>query len=495
MNITINKTIKKIAVVVIITAIFTVIYYLLWRQGCFLPDWINWHERNIETTVNGTDYNITLNKNKTVTVALQNEPQEKNIIWTTDSQIKTQDVLSCDIDGDSEDELVLLCWKRGRYGKARPFWVTDDEKVWTQHLFVYEYGGEEISPKWMSSYLGFDVKEMSSELLNSTYSTKQRLVFTDTDDVLNLFVWSSWGFEKEESSVSFSVFGDNLIHEPIYRYGLSNDKNFTFLYKNVKEIINKSDISIINQETPLVDKPSLYSGYPLFGTPINVGEAIVNAGFDIVTCATNHALDKGMYGIDTTKNFFAQNNITCLGIQTTEETEYVPYELITKHHIKIALLNYTYGTNGIKMPEENKYAVHLLKDENQIKADIKAAREAADIVIIFPHWGTENSTEIDTTQEKWTDIFLEGGADVVVGTHPHALQPYEILTSTTGHQMLIYYSIGNYISAQSEQTSQKGGIASFTMTLTTSGYKVTDYKLTPLTIVAYGNGKYVPELQ
>jgi poly-gamma-glutamate capsule biosynthesis protein CapA/YwtB (metallophosphatase superfamily) len=486
---------RKIAVVIIIAAVFAGIYYIMWQQGRFLPSWINWHEKNIETTVSDTDYNITLNKNKSVTVSIKNQSQEENIIWTTDSQIKVQDILTCDIDGDSENELVLLCWKKGRYGKAKPFWVEDNEKGWSQHLFVYEYNGEEISPKWMSSYLGFDIKEITSELVNSTYSTKERLIFTDTDDILNLFIWNSWGFEKEESSVTFAVFGDNLIHEPIYNYGLNNDQNFTFLYKNVKDIINKSDISIINQETTLVDNPALYSGYPLFGTPINVGKAIVNAGFDVVTCATNHALDKGMYGIDTTKNFFKENNITCLGIQATDETEYIPYEIITKNHIKIALLNYTYGTNGIKIPDENPYAVHLLNGEEQIKSDIKSAKENADIVIILPHWGTENSTEIDESQEKWSEVFLESGADVVIGTHPHALQPYKVLTSTTRHQMLIYYSIGNYISAQSEQTSQKGGIATFTIALTTDGYKVTDYDLTPLNIVAYGDGKFVTEVE
>jgi poly-gamma-glutamate synthesis protein (capsule biosynthesis protein) len=159
------------------------------------------------------------------------------------------------------------------------------------------------------------------------------------------------------------------------------------------------------------------------------------------------------------------------------------------------MLNYTYGTNGKQIPDENQYAVHLLDDEEQIKSDIKSAKENADIVIIFPHWGTENSTEIDENQEKWTDIFLESGADVVIGTHPHVLQPYEVLTSSTGHQMLIYYSIGNYISAQSEQTSQKGGIATFTISLTTSGYKVTNYDLTPLTIEAYGDGKFVTEIK
>jgi hypothetical protein len=98
MKIIIKRTGIIIAVVILITAVFTVMYYLMWQQGMFLPSWINWHERNIETNVNDKDYNITLSKNKSVTVSLENSSQEENIIWTTDSGIKVQDVLTSDID-------------------------------------------------------------------------------------------------------------------------------------------------------------------------------------------------------------------------------------------------------------------------------------------------------------------------------------------------------------------------------------------------------------
>jgi poly-gamma-glutamate capsule biosynthesis protein CapA/YwtB (metallophosphatase superfamily) len=484
---TIGKRIT--AAVVIIAAVIAQILYLSWQDGAFLPRWIEWREKSLEATVGGTTYNVILNENKAVEVCVCDT--EAKTIWETKSDIKVQDVLSCDIDGDGDDELVILCWKIGHFGISMPFWE-HDKKEWAQHLYVYEYDSGAVSPKWMSSYLGLDVKEMSSQPVTDT---KSRLVFADTDGVLNYYIWSSWGFEKQESAVTVSVFGDNLIHEPIYNYGLNNDKSFSFLYKNVRDIIAQSDISIINQETPLVDNPNLYGGYPLFGTPINVGQAIVNAGFDIVTCATNHALDRGMYGIDTTKNFFTQNNVTCIGIQSADETEYKPYELMTRNGITFALLNYTYGTNGIKIPEENKYAVHLLSDEDQIKSDLKAARENADIVIVFPHWGTENSTEADKYQQKWTQLFLESGVDIVVGTHTHTLQPYELLVGDDNHTMLVYYSIGNYVSAQASESAVKGGIARFTISATDQGFMITDYTLTPLTIKSYGGGKFVPELQ
>lgn len=129
------------------------------------------------------------------------------------------------------------------------------------------------------------------------------------------------------------------------------------------------------------------------------------------------------------------------------------------------MLNYTYGTNGMRIPEENPYMVHLLADEDQI----------------------------DDFQEKWTQIFLECKADVVIGTHPHMLQPYEVLEGDGGHRMLVYYSIGNYISAQTEKACTKGGAASFTVSLKPSGYEVTEYDLIPLTIRWEGEGKYKVE--
>ena len=144
-----------------------------------------------------------------------------------------------------------------------------------------------------------------------------------------------------------------------------------------------------------------------------------------------------------------------------DETSYVPYEIIERNGIRFAMLNYTYGTNGMKIPDENPHMVHLLDDEEQVRNDIKAAQSDADFIILFVHWGSEYANQPDAYQKKWTQLFLESKVDVVVGTHPHALQPYELLNDNSGHEMLVYYSIGNFISAQPEKYCVKGGIANF----------------------------------
>lgn len=506
-----TKTEKKLSKTVLILvpmllamlALATAAAYALWNAGAFLPRWIQWDSASFRDETG--DYQIILD-HKTVSVTWCNDPDGRDstagqdsavvqdntagcgaVIWTSPKDVLVQKVLSADIDNDHREELVLLCWKIGHYGKDKPFWVEKDKKEWSQHLFVYEYVNGEIKPKWMSSYLGKDLADVTAYRRSDF---QNRLLFTDLTGEMSCWRWDSWGFTLEDAAVSFVAFGDNLIHEPLYRYGLQNDETFEFLFENFRDIISESDVAVINQETPLVDNPALYSDYPRFGTPVGVGEAIVNAGFDIVTCATNHTLDKGKDGVNTTKEFFDSQDVICLGIQTEDETEYRPYEILKKKGIRFALLNYTYGTNGIKIPDSTPYMVHLLDDEEKIRKDIEDARTEADFVILFIHWGTENSTETDESQQKWTEIFLNSHADVVIGTHPHALQPLEFLTAEDGHEMLVYYSIGNFISAQSARTSIKGGMARFTVSPTADGYKITKYSLDPLAITWHKGGKY-----
>ena len=225
-----------------------------------------------------------------------------------------------------------------------------------------------------------------------------------------------------------------------------------------------------------------------------MGEAIADAGFDVVTCATNHALDQGVSGIDFTKDFFESRDIMCIGVQSEAEKEYRPYEVLAKGGAKFALFNYTYGTNGNWIPENKAYMLHLLDNEERVRADLEKARAETDFVLVFVHWGTEYSEQPDEFQQKWTQIFSESKADVVVGTHPHVLQPYEILQDDEGHEMLVYYSIGNYISAQHEQSCVKGGMAQFTVSLTSDGYKISQYMLQPLTITRQENGKYTVDI-
>lgn len=478
-----NQIFLKItSVIFLLCALTAMTSYALQQDGAFLPRWIQWEECAFED--GSGNYRITLSRKK-VTVTCDDIP-----VWTSPENVKVQVALSADVDNDSEEELVLLCWKMGRYGRNRPFWVKEDKKEWSQHLFVYDYFQGGIRPQWMSSYLGRDLSGIAA---HHRADGANRLLFTDLAGETSCWRWDSWGFTLEDASVSFLAFGDNLIHESLYRYGLEQEGDFGFLFENFREALSLSDVAIINQETPLVDEPALYSDYPRFGTPVGVGEAIAVAGFHVVTCATNHALDKGKYGINTTKEFFEARDILCLGIQSESEREYQPYEIITKKGIRFALFNYTYGTNGIKIPEETPHMVHLLEDAEKIKKDIERAREEADFVILFVHWGTENSSQIDGEQEKWARVFLDSRVDVVVGTHPHALQPVEVLTAKEGHQMLVYYSLGNYISAQSEHTAIKGGQAWFTVSPTPEGYKITEYSLTPLSITWHKGGRYTTD--
>ena len=528
-----------------ISAVFAVligvvwILWTAWSGGHFLPRWIEWSNKTF-TDASGR-YEVVL-KRRTIEVYC-----DSSVIWTTRDgidAIKVQDAMFCDIDGDGADELILLCWKTGRFGTSRPFWVKEDEESWSQHIFVYSCQGDKIKPKWMSSYIGADIAEMSvreravqplSGSGNQSVSTggvqsaggvrgqspditaadpaagngrtgRQPLLLTDTDGKMSSWVWDSWGFTKEDTDISFVVFGDNLVHEPIYQYGLhkidesgtsSNnnsiiDNSFDFLFQNkeIQRAIAESDVAVINQETPFTDQPSRYSDYPRFGTPVDVGEAIADAGLDVVTCATNHAMDQGVDGITYTKDFFDSHDILCVGIQSEDEKDYRPYEILIRNGVKFAFLNYTYGTNDITVPTDRSYMVHILDDEEQIRSDLKAAGDEADFMLVFVHWGTENSKEPDEFQQKWTRIFMESKVNAVIGTHPHTLQPYEILQDDSGHEMLVYYSIGNYISAQQEQSCVKGGMARFTVSLTPDGYQISEYGLQPLKITRQSDGKY-----
>lgn len=453
------------------------ILYLLWHSGVFLPQWITWD--------GGTFYDASKQYEMILAHRRLRVRQDGDVLWASPKGLRVQQALSCDVDNDGQDELVLLCWRIGRYGRSKPFWVEENERKWSQHIAVYEYNEGHVRPKWMSSYIGFEVEKIAGGSRAAMEEQQKRLFLVDRAEKVTCWFWDSWGFTKEMTDVSFVAFGDNLLHEPIYQYGLQYD-DFSFLYENMIDVIEDSDIAILNQETPLTDNPVSYSGYPRFATPVQAGEAVSDAGFDVVTCATNHALDRGMEGIDFTKNFFDKEEIVCLGIQTSGEREYRPYDIIVRNGIRIAMLNYTYGTNGIALPKECPYAVHLLENEEQIRTDIEAAKADSDFVVVFAHWGTEYEEQPDEFQKKWTRVFLESGVDVTIGTHPHVLQPYEMLEGNDGHRMLIYYSVGNYISAQSEQSCVRGGMAEFTVSLTGDGYQITEYGLKPLAIIWEG---------
>lgn len=288
--------------------------------------------------------------------------------------------------------------------------------------------------------------------------------------------------KPQNTKVTLVAVGDNLIHNTIITAGEQDDgtRDYNSFYEDIKPYISSADIACINQETMLGGSDFEFSGYPMFNTPWEVGEAAINAGFDVFTCATNHSMDVGSAGILKELEFFSKHpEVTHTGTYSNED-EYNKITYLEKNDITFALLNYTYGTNGISIPEDKPYLINKLTEE-KVTADLKTARENADVVIVFPHWGTENSHEISEQQKKYCKIFSDNGADIVIGTHPHVLQPVEWYENEeTGKKMLVYYSIGNFISHQTNLNQMCGGMAEITVERIDGEIQITNAKLAPV---------------
>ena len=284
----------------------------------------------------------------------------------------------------------------------------------------------------------------------------------------------------EAVSVNFLCVGDNLIHSSLIQCGLGMG-GWDYMYDPIRSYIQEADVAVINQETMLVDNPEEYGGYPQFGTPYGVADATLNAGFDVFTCATNHSMDKGAYGIDCTVSYYESHGCTYTGIQSSATAaNNIPYTIYEKNGIRFAFLNYTYDTNGYPLPDGLPYMVHQFGDEAQIRADIAAADADSDCVIVFAHWGDEYSPYVNDFQFYWTNVFYECGVDVVVGGHPHVVEPYEMKTDGAGHDMLVYYSLGNFVSNQTDVEDLVGGMARFTITKTGDDVAVSAWSIDPV---------------
>lgn len=276
---------------------------------------------------------------------------------------------------------------------------------------------------------------------------------------------------EEENTMQIVMIGDMLMHESVVESGLQEDGtyNFDHLFANVKDTIENADIAIVNQETMMAGERYGYTGYPSFNTPYALAHAEFEAGFDLLLFATNHALDKGGNGIENCMQYLDENlpELNYVGINHSKEEQDENIDTFEVNGITIAVLNYTYGTNGIALPSEKPYLVNILEEE-KVRADIKKAEEIADFTIVCPHWGTEYHLGTDSSQEKWMQVFLEEGVDLVLGAHPHVIEPIEWITDEDGHEMLVYYSLGNFVNGTSSTghgvtNRMVGGIADVTI--------------------------------
>jgi poly-gamma-glutamate synthesis protein (capsule biosynthesis protein) len=273
--------------------------------------------------------------------------------------------------------------------------------------------------------------------------------------------------------ISFLAAGDNLIHDNIYKeageiaaaMNKTGSYDFTPMYAPLADKIFEADIAFINQETPLAGESFGYSGYPQFNSPQMLGTDLQNVGFDVVNIANNHMLDRRAKGLIGTMDFLRDSKIFQIG-GYLDRADFDRPRVYETEGVKIAFVSFTYGTNGINLDSDSDIFIPLYTDginvdEELLTDTVKKAEAAADFTIVSMHWGWEGTYAINDEQRNAAKIMCDAGADVIIGTHPHVVQDTEWLTSENGNKTLVYYSLGNFISAQTPYYNMIGGLASF----------------------------------
>lgn len=275
----------------------------------------------------------------------------------------------------------------------------------------------------------------------------------------------------EYSSVSFVAVGDNIVHSTVLSdsktlaEGTDKEFNFTPMFDNVAPIIKEADFAYINQEAPIAGASRGYSGYPMFNSPAQVVYDLSEVGFDIFNVANNHMLDKHTAGYKSTVEFFKESGFTYIGGFENKE-DYENIRVIEKDGITIALLSYTYGTNGLVLDAKSDMVVPLCDSysNDEIDRQSKKARELADVVIVSMHWGNEHwndNLSPSWLQKEQMQILVNNNVDVIIGTHPHTLEPMMWADRPDGKKTLVMYSLGNFLSGMEYMRNHVGGIAGF----------------------------------
>lgn len=252
-------------------------------------------------------------------------------------------------------------------------------------------------------------------------------------------------------SVTILCGGDNLIHEPIFQKAATQTGyDFNYLYENVKSFIQSADIATINQEAPLATDISEPSGYPHFNTPKEVGQALFNAGFDIINIGNNHLYDVGSEGACATEQYFQNRGIPVVGFYRNE-ADYENIRVINCNGIRVAILSFVEYTN-LDPDDPDLGFVVTMEDSDRVREQIQLARSRADIVVAHAHWGDEGTTELTDTQVYMANRMVEWGVDIIYGNHPHVIQQLTTITRESDNQICpVIYSMGNFVSAQTHR--------------------------------------------
>lgn len=293
--------------------------------------------------------------------------------------------------------------------------------------------------------------------------------------------------QSDKQKVSFLAVGDNIMHEQLIKEAQKNDTyDFLPYYQHIKSYIQEADVSFVNQETILGGRHLGYSGYPLFNTPDEMAGVLHDVGFDVVNGSTNHAFDMNEKGVDHSLQVFQRfHDMKYIGLYHSEE-EQKEIPVIEKNDIRIAFLSYNQYINYDKKPQSYRYNAF---DKEKMKEDVNRAKKVSDVIVVSCHWGKEYESQPNDFQKEYAQYLADLGVDVIIGTHTHTLQPIEWLEGKDGHQTLVAYSLGNFISGMLEENTQLEGMLSFDFVKDGDKVSIDNVTLTPLINHYYAENK------
>ncbi len=283
-------------------------------------------------------------------------------------------------------------------------------------------------------------------------------------------------------TAQFAAVGDVLVHDTIYQDAQTETGyRFAPMFAPVKSEIQKADIAIANQETPVTNDYSQLAGYPRFNAPRDILRDLKTTGFSVINLANNHALDQGVAGLQETIKHTQNFNLTYLGTHTSKKDRN-RVRTVSKNTITFAFRGYTYGTNGLSLPEDKSYMINEIENAD-FKSDISQAREKADVVVISLHFGNQYQTRPTQSQKELVKTLADYGADIILGHHPHVIQPMERIETDRSNDTLVAYSLGNFLADQRGTERNIGGILTLDIQKTPQGIELQNPAFTPTRIV------------
>ena len=329
--------------------------------------------------------------------------------------------------------------------------------------------------------------------LKESDSNQQIQANSSSSDLDNSQTFEKNGNLDTSTTITMTAIGDVMCHNTQYwdAYQKETDSyDFSYVFEQIADYIKNNDISIANLETSFAGKERGYSNYPTFNSPDELVYNLKDIGLDIITTAGNHCLDMGFSGLSRTIDVLDKAGISHLGTFKTQEDRDKVFIQEVKG-IKIAFVDYTYGTNGIPVPEGKEFCVNLI-DKDLIKKDIENAKsQNPDIIVACMHWGVEYKTTANDEQEELANFLFKNGVDIILGNHPHCLEQMEKQTITlddgTTKDGFVIYALGNFICDQNAENTRNSIILNLTITKHGNG-KISIDKANYIPIYMYKGG-------